>query len=1755
MKNFLLKPSGVYVFFILVVGLLLQSNSAFAQPSNTCAAAPLVAVNCAAITGNFSGATDTYAGATCSGALSPDLWLSFVATKTDALIKLGATFSGGLSAANMRIEVFAACPTITSTPLMCGSTPLYVTNLIVGATYRVRISTTFLNATTLTSRAFTISICDNFTVDFSKSYVNVTDGAAGGTINPGDVLEIRGTFVVNGDPAITASNVSFFDTLQLGAGLNLQGTLASRTNEGKVYRAFTTPNDGDPGGVTAIAGLDSAIRINLGTGATAALGGNITGTSRPSLFNFACIIVATYRVKVNAAFGTKINIGGGAFRYSIGANNYVINFPNDSLIVYETLTACSDAASPGNLIGTANNGTFGTLPLGSNPAGTRNAGPATDINTSYGYMPIGVGAGFGPNDYFYARVNNSSPTSSIIQTAAKPDAGTSRVFSVFDITGDHTGATDPLKGNKPCNPALPVSATNPCGYLLVVNAAYRSDVVFEYAVTGACSETFYEVSAWFKNICYKCAADSLGRGPATVGYVPTGPGDSSGVRPNIAMKVDGIHYYTTGDIIYQGLGGTQSGSDTLNNWVRKSFVFKTLPGQSNFKITFANNAPGGGGNDWAIDDIELRTCYPTMIYAPPNPIAFVGNPLTLSDTIRSYFDSYRNYKWQRRPIATGVWEDIPGETGVGTPMLINGTFDYVVTYTIPGSATQPANSGDLYRVVVASNLLNLTGSCNFSPDVSFALFPVDAPCAFADTNRAIVPENVTINWNKLNWSLGHIPTCCESAQITYASTKTGGAPGNVVINNDICIINLTLINSSTTNLQLFKTVLEPTFNMYMRGNVRMQASSTFAADTCIFTAKGNNTINIDGNTEIGKPTDANAFSKIGSEPGAVGYINYILRGDSLTVNNRGFINNRFASFQLNPRSNSGRLINNTLTALSTTAVTFDRLVIGNDSAKTVTVGGTRATSFLNDNGGYLEVRKYGTLVMPANYSLNASGVFNSQVFLRDSSNLHLGGSSGGITGSNFPLNFNTYTLNRTSTVLFNGSGAQAIPGVSNNINPYGNLNVGGSGVKTASSGNTILAGNFGRLAGFNTFNANKGRFTFTNSGFGQRYFAQVGSSTTNFYDLTNNNTFTAGLSIDSTLGVINELELNPNSIITLNTGDIIMRSADSLTSHIKNLGTTIPVINYNTSYRFQIERYLFGQKSWRFLATPVQDSTNDATSPTTGASWRENYAPLTSNGYGTAITGLNSSPSFGATQPLDHQTFFPNMKYYNVATNNFIGINDARNYKLANAFGYMLFVRGDRGALNTADPSVLGTATTLRMKGKIRTSGQSFTVPGLSVQSVGNPYASQINFATLSKTGLVNAFVVWNPTLFGMFGVGGYENYVLNGGNYRLNGLAAGAIRNTIESGEAFFVQTNTGGTKTLTIAESDKGVGSTLVSRQGEEPISIPTIDVELFQKDATGNISSIDGVSTSFDRSFSSSLDNDDVVKFINTNNNLFIPKNNKRLVVEKRPALTVSDTINLGISGLSAMKHQFKITAFVLASTGLDAFLLDRFENKEIPLSISFSTNVDFDINGNAASYAQNRFSIIFKKSENNFTEIKAERNADKTVTVTWGIENEKASRGYILEQSNDGINFTALASKPATDNNGGNPSYSYKDEAASRAANWYRVKAEISGRADKYTAVASVIALLEEPIDTKSSIIISPNPVVNNKVNIIFKNMPQGNYDFKITNAAGQVMYSSQLNIQTANSTKNINPEKMASGVYQAIITDKNGKQQILKFVAQ
>src|SRR5947209_1111131 len=77
------------------------------------------------------------------------------------------------------------------------------------------------------------------TVDYGKSYVNITKGAGGGTIEPGDTLEIRATFVVT---AGTAQTCSFTDNIPANTTY-LPGSLGILTNEGVIYKQFTDALD------------------------------------------------------------------------------------------------------------------------------------------------------------------------------------------------------------------------------------------------------------------------------------------------------------------------------------------------------------------------------------------------------------------------------------------------------------------------------------------------------------------------------------------------------------------------------------------------------------------------------------------------------------------------------------------------------------------------------------------------------------------------------------------------------------------------------------------------------------------------------------------------------------------------------------------------------------------------------------------------------------------------------------------------------------------------------------------------------------------------------------------------------------------------------------------------------------------------------------------------------------------------------------------------------------------------------------------------------------------------------------------------------------------------------------------------------------------------------------------------------------------------------------------------------------------------
>jgi len=536
-------------------------------------------------------------------------------------------------------------------------------------------------------------------IDFGKSYINITKGLNGGTVEPGDTLEIRASIVVKSG---TYDSCGYFDAVPAGT-VYIPNTVRVLTNEGKIYKQFTDAAGDDEGWITG-----TNIRINLGyestdAPATSVRRGRIrnayvSGSSgpyhKPSFFKGTCIQVASFRVRVTATYGSTISIGGGSMSYKPSAGSLTsFAFPGRTVAVYKNIGICPNAIGA-NALGTESNGTFGS-------GKPRNRGVSANVPAGYTYSVFTSG---GPNDYFYGIANNTSINTGYTTTNSwpKPD-NTHRVFGVWDVIGDHTGASNPLAGNSAADTVVNSNA----GYMLVINAAYRIDSAFQQTISNLCPNTYYEISIWMRNICSKCGCDVNGVGAQNSGYIPTATGDSSGVYPNLSFNVNGIDYYTTGNLTYTG------------QWVKKGFTFLTGPSQTSFTLKVFNNAPGGGGNDWALDDISVATCSPNLTFTPNNdPTVCENNVVDIGAYVRSYFNNYIYFKWQKSTNNGATWVDA-GTSGTGSPTWNGTAYEYYTAF--PQFLATAADSGTKYRVVVASTLSNISSAgCSFA-DVASVL--------------------------------------------------------------------------------------------------------------------------------------------------------------------------------------------------------------------------------------------------------------------------------------------------------------------------------------------------------------------------------------------------------------------------------------------------------------------------------------------------------------------------------------------------------------------------------------------------------------------------------------------------------------------------------------------------------------------------------------------------------------------------------------------------------------------------------------------------------------------------------------------------------------------------------------------------------------------------------------------------------------------------------------------------------------------------
>ncbi|MGN6294630.1 MAG: T9SS type A sorting domain-containing protein [Chitinophagaceae bacterium] len=579
------------------------------------------------------------------------------------------------------------------------------------------------------------------TVTTGKSFINISR-PNGGTFLPGDIIEVRATIAVSGGSSSNRLNsVRYNDTINLTKFEYISNSLQMISNEGLVQYSYTDASDTDSANIDKMTGR---IRFNIGDGAGAASvsmqgigntnGGSLWGGNYfpPSFWGSTCIRVYAYRIKIKSSpsvsIDESIRLPAGNFRYLKGSGSTVFssNFTPYSIKIAPDYGLCSNAIGSNAIVGEYG-GTFGS------GSSQNRAGGTTFVPLPYTFKNFGTGT---PNDNFYGLANTTSAdgTTNPNVPYSSGTGSNSRVFTVWDIIGDHTGAADPYAGNYPGSG----------GYAVIVNASYETNLAFSQTITGLCEETYYEFSAWFRNVCRRCGCDPSGKGATVSGYTP-GPGnDSSGVRPNLSFQIDGEDYYTSGNIPYTGL------------WVKKGFVFKTRAGQTSMTVTIRNNAPGGGGNDWAIDDIGVATCLPNMKYSPTiTPTVCQGNPLKLTDTIRSYFNNYRYHQWQSSDDGGVNWTNL-GTVRDSTPSFNTelNMWEYWSSYTTP--ITTVADNGKKFRLILGTSTGNLSSEACRSTDMmnSVTLSVIDCGGVLATKllsfNGSVRSGKSTLKWTVTN---------------------------------------------------------------------------------------------------------------------------------------------------------------------------------------------------------------------------------------------------------------------------------------------------------------------------------------------------------------------------------------------------------------------------------------------------------------------------------------------------------------------------------------------------------------------------------------------------------------------------------------------------------------------------------------------------------------------------------------------------------------------------------------------------------------------------------------------------------------------------------------------------------------------------------------------------------------------------------------------------------------------------------------------
>lgn len=647
------------------------------------------------------------------------------------------------------------------------------------------------------------------------------------------------------------------------------------------------------------------------------------------------------------------------------------------------------------------------------------------------------------------------------------------------------------------------------------------------------------------------------------------------------------------------------------------------------------------------------------------------------------------------------------------------------------------------------------------------------------------------------------------------------------------------------------------------------------------------------------------------------------------------------------------------------------------------------------------------------------------------------------------------------------------------------------------------------------------------------YFDNSSDGSTNALDSLQIQAPSSTIQLQSKLYLYSQLN-NASGTMNLQQ-ELVLRSNAANTASVAPVGGTF---TYTGAGNFVIERYIPGRRAWRLLTAPVTAASNVKISQ----AWQDGATPVSNPAVINASN--NPNPGFGT-----HITFgLPAMNGYDQGVNGNTSIryliatgwngvpSATNNGSVANSGtitdqpGYMLFVRGDRSTQLAQATSAATSPTVLRPKGKINTGtlnlalGTTFNNGfGGQFRVVANPYPAVISFHQLitdpvnTAAGFTDAFYLWDPAITGSNGVGGFVGLSYNAAASAVAGapvydrttVVSGGGNSSIDnsghiaSGSAFVIDYG-GASSTIRIAESHKtnAVNNLTQFRPAHQ------LQIQLLALNADQTTSVNDGALVDFNGNPSGSMR-----KMDNFSETITLLNGTEKQCLLRRNQVQLQDTIFLQTSRLKIKNYALELNARQLElPAGASAWLEDTDLGILQWIHPNEQTTYPFSVASvDQASHA-NRFRIIFNPLLRN-TALMAEpfRNQIQ-VHGQWLLLHEAVQ--VILERSEDAEHFTPTTNLGQFALGTNLQQFRYSDEAVvAGKLYFYRLRFEgITSGAVTYSNIAQA-----QLAGLVQAFIVSPNPVVEDVIQLLIKTAANGKYAYQFLTADGRTIEIGTLSV--------------------------------------